>query len=54
MGFAAAVQLLLLYFGGAVFRTRPLPLPVLGQVILLALSVIPADLLRKTVFPAEE
>lgn len=48
------VQLGLLYFGGALFRTQPLPLSMLIQVLLLSLSVIPADLLRKLLHPEKE
>lgn len=48
MGLCAAVQLLLLYVGGPLFRTQPLPLRQLARVLLLSASVIPADLLRKT------
>lgn len=48
---AAAVQLALLYFGGALFRTTPLPPEALCRVLLLAASVIPADWLRKSLFP---
>lgn len=49
MGLCAAVQLLLLYVGGPLFRTQPLPLRQLARVVLLAASVVPADLLRKAV-----
>lgn len=48
------VQLGLLYFGGTLFRTQPLPLSMLMQVLLLSLSVIPADLLRKLLHPEKE
>ena len=43
------VQVLLLYFGGSLFRTQPLPSQVLLQILLLSATVIPADFLRKTV-----
>lgn len=43
----AAVQLLLVYFGGELFRTVPLSVAQLQSVILLAAVVIPFDLLRK-------
>ena len=43
------VQVLLLYFGGSLFRTQPLPPQVLLQILLLSATVIPADFLRKTV-----
>lgn len=48
------VQLGLLYFGGTLFRTQPLPAAMLGQVLLLSLTVIPADLMRKLLFPGKE
>ena len=51
IGLAGLVQLALLYFGGVVFRTQPLPLPMLGQILLLSLSVIPADLICKLLRP---
>jgi magnesium-transporting ATPase (P-type) len=47
MGIICAVQIGLLYFGGALFRTASLTLRELLICILLALSVIPVDLLRK-------
>ncbi len=46
----AFVQMGLLYYGGALFRTQPLPPRLLGQVLLLAASVIPADAIRKAFF----
>lgn len=47
IAFAAAVQLGLIYYGGVLFRTNGLPPAALVQILLLSLSVIPADLLRK-------
>ena len=41
------VQLALIYFGGALFRTTPLSLYELGAAALLALTVIPVDFSRK-------
>ena len=41
------VQLALLYYGGALFRTQPLPPEQLLWVLALAATVIPADFLRK-------
>ena len=41
------VQITLVFFGGTMFRTCALPWEVLGKVALLALTVIPFDLLRK-------
>ncbi len=41
------IQILFVYLGGAVLRTAPLTLSELGFTSLLALSVFPADLLKK-------
>lgn len=49
MAAVAAVQLLLLYFGGSLFRTAPLTLAELWRVLLLSASVIPADCIRKLI-----
>ena len=48
MLFATAVQTLIIYFGGTVFRTTGLPVRELQLVLLIAFSVIPADILRKS------
>ena len=47
MGLVCVVQLLLIYFGGPVFRTAGLTLHELRTVLLIAFSVVPADFLRK-------
>lgn len=47
MAAVTAIQLLLLYFGGHLFRTAPLRPVELLRVLLLAASVIPVDCLRK-------
>ena len=47
MSFVLIVQLLLIYFGGNVFRTVPLTIQQLTIVVSMSLSVIPVDLLRK-------
>lgn len=47
MALCAGVQVLLLYVGGPLFRTQPLTLRQLLEILLLAATVIPADLLRK-------
>ena len=47
MTLVAAVQLLIIYFGGEVFRCEPLSARHLAFAALLASSVIPADILRK-------
>ncbi len=46
----AAAQLMIIYFGGQVFRCVPLTWNSLACAALLALSVIPADLIRKIIF----
>ena len=40
-------QIALVFFGGTMFRTQVLPWTVLGDIALLAFSVIPFDLVRK-------
>lgn len=47
MAAVAGVQLLLIYFGGTLLRTIPLPYETLLSVLLLAATVLPADFLRK-------
>lgn len=47
MGAVSVIQILMVYFGGAVFRTTPLPLWELMSVLWLSATVIPFDLLRK-------
>ena len=47
MALCALVQGALLYFGGSLFRTQPMSPDSLLRVLLLAASVVPADLLRK-------
>lgn len=46
----AAVQLLIIYFGGEVFRCTPLEPIHLLYCALIALTVIPADMIRKVIF----
>ncbi|QAT41883.1 calcium-translocating P-type ATPase, PMCA-type [Aminipila luticellarii] len=43
------VQLLLIYFGGSVFRTAGLTFWELQMVLLLAFSVVPVDMIRKVI-----
>jgi len=50
MTLVAAVQLLIIYFGGEVFRCVPLSGRHLVYTALIALTVIPADMLRKLLF----
>lgn len=49
MGAILAIQLIFLYLGGSVLRTMPLTARELWITWLLALSVFPADLLRKAI-----
>lgn len=46
MSMVAAVQLLLIRYGGSMFRTAPLTAPELRRILLMAATVIPADRLR--------
>ncbi len=50
MTVVAIVQLLIIYFGGEVFRCTPLSPMHLLYAALIALTVIPADMLRKLIF----
>jgi len=43
----SCVQILMIYYGGALFRTTPLLPADLAWVILLSLTVIPVDFIRK-------
>lgn len=47
--FIALVQILLIYYGGTIFRTTGLTLKELWITILISLSVIPIDILRKII-----
>lgn len=47
MSVVATVQLLIIYFGGEVFRCVPLEARHLGAAALIAATVIPADIIRK-------
>lgn len=49
ISFVLIVQLLMIYFGGSIFRTTGLSFIELNLTILLALTVIPFDFLRKTI-----
>lgn len=49
ISFVLVVQLLMIYFGGSIFRTTGLSFIELNLTILLSLSVIPFDFLRKTI-----
>ncbi len=50
MTLVAAVQLLIIYFGGEMFRCTPLEIRHLLYAALIASTVIPADMLRKLIF----
>ena len=47
MLFVVMIQLIIIYFGGSVFRTVPLSMSELFFVILMAVTVLPVDLIRK-------
>ncbi len=47
MAAVSGIQLLLIRYGSAVFRTEPLPAETILQVVALAATVVPFDLLRK-------
>ena len=47
IGFIVIVQVFLIYFGGNLFRTTSLSLLEFEVMILISLSVIPFDILRK-------
>ena len=47
MALITVIQVIFVYLGGTVLRTAPLTLGELGVTVLLALSVFPAELLRK-------
>jgi len=49
MGIVSLTQILMVFFGGSVFRTVPLSLLDFGIVMLLALLVIPIDMVRKLI-----
>lgn len=50
MSLTAAVQLLIVYFGGSIFRTEALSVQDLVCALLLAFLVVPIDLMRKLIF----
>lgn len=50
MTLVAAVQLLIIYFGGEIFRCAPLSARDLLHCALISVTVIPADMLRKLLF----
>jgi len=52
MAVISVIQVIFVYLGGAVLRTAPLTPGELGVTMLLALSVFPAELLRKLLYRA--
>ncbi len=48
MLFVSLIQVMIIYFGGAIFRTTGLSYMELQFVVILALSVIPVDFIRKS------
>jgi magnesium-transporting ATPase (P-type) len=49
MGVVSLTQIVMVFFGGGVFRTEPLSIMDFGIVMLLALLVIPIDMVRKLI-----
>ena len=49
LAFVAAIQILMIYFGGAVFRSVPLSFRELLNVILISATVIPFDSVRRMI-----
>ena len=47
MLFVSIVQILLIYFGGTMFRTHALSYHAIGDILMLAFTVVPFDLVRK-------
>ena len=47
MLFIATIQIILIYFGGSLFRANGLSLRELARVLLIAGSVLPVDFFRK-------
>ena len=50
MAFIVNVQMLMVYFGGEIFRTTPLPAVTLLRISGLAFTVVPFDFLRKILY----
>jgi magnesium-transporting ATPase (P-type) len=49
MGIVSLTQIVMVFFGGGVFRTEPLSILDFGIVMLLALLVVPIDMVRKLI-----
>ncbi len=50
MAFISFIQILMIYFGGAAFRTAPLTFQELIFVILIAFTVVPFEVIRRTLY----
>ena len=50
IGLISVIQILMIYFGGSVFRTVPLTAKELFSVILLASSVVPFEIIRRIMY----
>jgi hypothetical protein len=50
IAFILIVQLLLIYYGGSLFRTAGLTFIELQIIILLSFSVVPVDWIRKIIY----
>ena len=50
MLFISVIQILMIYFGGAVFRTAPLTFSEVFRVILIASTVIPFEIIRRIIY----
>lgn len=48
ISFIVFVQIILIYYGGNIFRTVPLTIQELMVMLVLALTVIPVDMIRKS------
>lgn len=47
MGLVTAIQMLMIYFGGDLFRAAPLTIGQLGMVIALAFTIVPVEIIRR-------
>ena len=49
IGFISIIQIIMIYYGGSLFRTVPLTIKEFTIMILLASVVVPVDMIRKKV-----
>ena len=49
IGFISVVQIILIYYGGEVFRTTGLTIYEFELMIIIAFSIIPFDIVRKII-----